>query len=93
MIDKLNFNLRRTSNGGIFHDSREDVRTLTEALNRSIDKINELVIVVNRQGKEIKALKASNSREQSPPKKVQLSSNDWDEILRERFGYCNENRK
>jgi hypothetical protein len=57
MIDKLNIGIRATGNRGMFHDSREDVRTLTKALNITLDKINELVEVVNEQESEIRELK------------------------------------
>ena len=63
MIDKLNFNISRTGNRGIFHDSRGDVRTLTKALNIAIDKINELVYVVNRQDIEVKEIKENVENE------------------------------
>lgn len=48
MIQPLKIKVRRADNPGIFHNSREDVRRLGEALNKAIDKINELTDAVNR---------------------------------------------
>lgn len=51
MIEPLKIKVRRANNSGIFHDSREDVRRLGEALNKAIDKINELTESVNKLSK------------------------------------------
>lgn len=51
MIKPLKIKLRRTDNLCILHNSREDVRRLTEVLNNAIDKINELVEAVNKLSK------------------------------------------
>lgn len=48
MIEPLKIKVRRADNPGIFHNSREDVRRLGEALNKAIDKINGLTDAVNR---------------------------------------------
>ncbi|MGG0667782.1 hypothetical protein ABE073_04550 [Lederbergia citrisecunda] len=47
MIKKINSKIRRSNNGGIFHDSRQDVATLTRVCNELIDKVNELTDKVN----------------------------------------------
>ncbi|MSU01910.1 hypothetical protein [Tissierella pigra] len=61
MIKELNIGIRKSSSTGIFHDSREDVRRLGKALNIAIDKINELVEIVNEQETEIRELKKKQS--------------------------------
>lgn len=45
-IKKIDLRIRRTG-GGLFHDSRADVRVLTELIETCIEKINELVIANN----------------------------------------------
>lgn len=39
---KITERLRRTNGASVFHDSRQDVRTLIEYCNMLADKINEL---------------------------------------------------
>ena len=56
-VKQLKFKIRLTGGGGLFHDSRSDVKTLTKALKLTADKVNELVQVVNEQSKEIENLK------------------------------------
>lgn len=43
MISKLKINIVRTSDSGIFHDSRKDIRTLASCINQLVSKVNELV--------------------------------------------------
>lgn len=33
---------------GIFHDSRKDIKTIGKMLNEVIDKVNEIVICINK---------------------------------------------
>lgn len=47
-IKEINIKLRPSNNQGLFHDSRADARTCMEALNICINKINEIVQVVNK---------------------------------------------
>lgn len=47
MIKPLNIRLRKPDETGIFHDSRHDVKVLSEACNILIDKVNELTNKVN----------------------------------------------
>lgn len=47
-IKKLNLKFRLTDDFAIFHDSRKDVRTLSENLKKACDKIDELVDELNR---------------------------------------------
>lgn len=47
MIEPLKIKVRQADNPGVFHNSREDVARLGEALNKVIDKINELIEAVN----------------------------------------------
>jgi uncharacterized protein YoxC len=47
MIKKLNMKVRKSDNGGIFHNSRADVNTLTRVCNELINKVNELTDEVN----------------------------------------------
>lgn len=42
-MKKINIKIRQSNSVGLFHDSREDVRNISAALNICIDKINELV--------------------------------------------------
>lgn len=51
---KLDIKIRTGLNNGLFHDTRADVDTLAKALNKCIDKINELVEENNKLKKEIK---------------------------------------
>lgn len=61
MIDKLNLVFRTNVNNGLIHNSRQDVNTLCKALEKTTDKINELVYVVNELEKEIKSLKPTTT--------------------------------
>lgn len=55
-MKKLDLRLKKTSTCGIFHDTRQDVQTLTYVCNELITKVNELVA-------EINILKAGNKNE------------------------------
>lgn len=46
-IAPLNIKIRRSDSGGIFHDSRGDVRLLSQALNAILEKQNEIIRAVN----------------------------------------------
>ena len=61
MIDKLKLVFRTGLNNGIIHNSRQDVDTLCKALEKTHNKVNELVDTVNRLEKEIKSLKPTNT--------------------------------
>ena len=63
MIKEITIRLRRSGNTGLFHDSRQDILTITEHINTLQEKINELVTAVNRQDKEIKELKEAVKNE------------------------------
>jgi len=52
MIQKIKVRINRSEDRGVFHDSRKDSRTLGEAINILIDKVNELVETNNRLEKE-----------------------------------------
>lgn len=58
MIKKLNLSLRRTSETGLFHDSRKDARLLMDFCNKMSDKIDELIEANNKLESEIQNLKA-----------------------------------
>ena len=47
-ITKLDIKLRKTSDSGIFHDSRKDIRTLGSCITALISKVNELVEINNQ---------------------------------------------
>jgi len=47
-IKKLNLVFRKNIGNGIFHNSRQDVYTLADALEKATKKIDELVDAVNR---------------------------------------------
>lgn len=42
-IKKIKKKLRPSEEGGLFHNSRGDVRRLAKVLNEVVDKVNELV--------------------------------------------------
>ena len=46
-INKITKRLERTNDKYLFHDTRQDIRTLITTINICIDKINELVEEVN----------------------------------------------
>lgn len=47
-MDKINVKVRPSGEGGLFHDSRRDVRVLGQAVNLLIEKVNELIDENNR---------------------------------------------
>lgn len=47
MIKPIKSKIRNTDTVGIFHNSRQDVNTLTRVCNELIDKVNELTDMVN----------------------------------------------
>lgn len=47
MIKKIRMKLRTTGEHGIFHNTRNDVRSLAEVCSGLTDKINELIDKVN----------------------------------------------
>lgn len=42
-MQKLDIKIKTGLNNGLFHDTRNDINSLTKALNKCIDKINELI--------------------------------------------------
>jgi hypothetical protein len=42
-MDKIKIRVKRSSESGIFHDSRKDIRVLGEMVNLLIDRVNELI--------------------------------------------------
>lgn len=42
-MDKIKLKIKKSSDSGIFHASRKDVRILGEVVNLLIDKVNELI--------------------------------------------------
>ena len=42
-MDKIKIKVKRSSESGIFHDSRKDIMILGEIVNLLIDKVNELI--------------------------------------------------
>jgi len=51
-MKKLYLKLRKTSDSGLFHDSRKDSRLLMQSINLIVEKLNE-VIEENNKLKEI----------------------------------------
>lgn len=47
-ISPIKSKINPTSDSGIFHDSRGDVRILSQAINTIIDKQNEIIETVNK---------------------------------------------
>ena len=47
MIQRISSKIRPSKEGGIFHNSRQDVHTLSKVCNLLIDKVNELTDKVN----------------------------------------------
>lgn len=52
MIKKLTFKVIKSSNGGLFHNSRVDVNALMKVCNELIIKVNELTDEVNELKKK-----------------------------------------
>lgn len=48
MIERITKKIRKVDNNGIFHDSRHDVAELAKMINILVDKVNEIVDVVNQ---------------------------------------------
>jgi hypothetical protein len=48
MIKPLKLRVRKSGESGVFHNSKQDVATLTKVCNQLIDKVNELTNKVNR---------------------------------------------
>lgn len=51
MIEKITKRFRPSSNGSLFHNSREDVAALAKFCNELADKVNELTEKVNELDK------------------------------------------
>jgi len=47
MIKRITAKIRTSNNGGLFHDSRHDIKALSTICNHLIDKVNELTDEVN----------------------------------------------
>lgn len=47
MIKLINNKIKQSVNGGLFHDSRGDIRALSKMCNELIDKVNELTDKIN----------------------------------------------
>lgn len=56
-MDKLKLNLRRVAEPGVFHDSRKDVRLLSDCINKIVEKLNAVIEENNHLKQEIKSLK------------------------------------
>lgn len=61
MIKRLIMTIRKSSNSGIFHNSREDIVTLGKAMNILIDKVNELVDANNTLVDKVKELEGRSN--------------------------------
>jgi len=64
-MDKLKLPLRRTSEPGLFHDSRADVKLLMRVVNAIHDKVNELIDENEELKEQIELLKNKNSDHQN----------------------------
>lgn len=53
MINELDLHIKNNSSG-FFHDSREDVRTLSKAINIIVEKINDCIVTLNNLEKDLK---------------------------------------
>lgn len=56
MIYELDLYIKNNSSG-FFHDSREDVKTLSKAINAIVEKINDCIVTLNNLEKELEDLK------------------------------------
>ena len=56
MIRNLKTRIKATNGFGIFHDSRNDVRVLGKEINNLIDKMDEIINVVNNLSEKIKLI-------------------------------------
>lgn len=52
-MEKIKIMIKKSSETGIFHDSRKDVKTLGIVTNNLIDKLNEAIDEINRLNKRI----------------------------------------
>jgi len=52
-MEKIKLRVVKSSETGLFHDTRGDVRKLSQVVNTLIDKVNELVDENNRLNKII----------------------------------------
>ena len=52
-MKEIKFKLRKTEGIKLLHNSKQDVKTLSEALNVCINKINELVQEVNELKEQV----------------------------------------
>lgn len=57
MAKQITKKLRASGNGGIFHNSREDVRMLAEYCNLLTDTINQLIYELNEVRAEVERYK------------------------------------
>lgn len=48
MIAKIKTKLRGTDQAYLFHDTRQDIRTLIKVIDLQTEKINELIDEINR---------------------------------------------
>lgn len=51
MLNLIKSKMRRSGNVSVWHDTRSDVMTLTNVCNELIEKVNELVEIVNKMEK------------------------------------------
>ncbi len=56
MKEKIDIYIKNNSSG-FFHDSREDVKTLSKAINVIVEKINDCIVTLNNLEKELEDLK------------------------------------
>lgn len=60
MEELKGYKLQKSSESGLFHDSRKDVRLLTKVCNALVDKVNELVKDNNDLRKKLNDLTPTN---------------------------------
>lgn len=60
-MEKLNIRLKKTSESGIFHDSRADSRLFMMVFNKLHDKVNELIDENEKIKNELNELKYKNN--------------------------------
>jgi hypothetical protein len=64
-MEKLNLKLKRTSDTGIFHDSRADSRLIIKCVNTIVSKLNEVIEENNELKKEISNIKKYDTERKS----------------------------
>lgn len=56
-MEKLDFKIKPSSESGLFHDSRKDIRLIAQVVNKLIETVNELIEENNKLKKDLQTAK------------------------------------